>query len=238
VSAEGAVCIVALARPEKRNALSMRLLDDLRKALQSSLVAQSGALVLTGSGGTFCAGADLGELRQPADRTVSGGRSFPASVHRELAMLEIPTVSAIEGYCLGGGLELALATDLRIADPSAVFGLPEISLGTLPSWGGIFELTRLVGAARAGELILLGEKVTAKQMADWGVVSRLAPEGESLAHALGFARYLSGLPPAAFAMCKRMIRLAAESSGETQQLLQILGERFLEPSCAPIVPDP
>jgi len=98
--------------------------------------------------------------------------------------LQQPSISAISGYCLGGGLELALATDFRIADSSAVFGLPEVSIGIVPSSGGIHRLVRMIGTAKARELILVRSRLSAEEAAQIGIVTEVVPAGAALARAL------------------------------------------------------
>ena len=160
VRRHGSVCVIALRREAKLNALS----TELERALGDALgeIGDSRAVVITGSERAFSAGADVSELSGRSPEDVMAYYRDTGRVYERVAALELPTVSAISGYCLGGGLELALATDFRIADPSAVFGFPEVALGILPSSGGTQRVTRLLGAARAKELILLHDRFDAR----------------------------------------------------------------------------
>ncbi len=141
--------------------------------------------------------------------------------------LPVPTVAAIEGWCLGGGLELALACDFRVAGEGATFGLPEVGIGILPSSGGTHRLVRLVGAAKAKELVLLGEHVPAAGAAAAGLVTRLAPAGEALDHALAIARRIAEQPPLAVAVARQAIDAMAESSRDAGLLVERLGYGLL-----------
>jgi enoyl-CoA hydratase/carnithine racemase len=223
LSRHGPVCVIALRRDAKLNALS----TDLERALADALeqIAPSRALVITGGERAFSAGADLTELsgRSPAEAMAyyreTGG------VYERVAALEVPTVSAISGYCLGGGLELALATDFRIADESAVFGLPEVSLGILPSSGGILRLTRALGPARTRELALLRERIDAPAALAMGLVTEVVPA--PLERAIELADQLAGLPPLAVALTKQAIDAAAEAPRDAALLIERLAYALL-----------
>ena len=121
------------------------------------------AVVVTGGDTVFSAGADVTELREMTTRDIINYYDGSGSVYEVFAGLPQPTVAAITGFCLGGGLELALAADIRIADPAAVFGFPEIDIGILPSSGGLTRIGRAVGAGRARDLVLRGRRFDARQ---------------------------------------------------------------------------
>jgi enoyl-CoA hydratase/carnithine racemase len=144
-----------------------------------------------------------------------------------VAALPQPTISAIAGYCLGGGLELALATDLRIADRSAVFGLPEVSIGIVPSSGGMHRIVRLLGVARAKEVVLLGDRFGADEARTLGLVTEVVREGDALHRALELAERLAGLPPMAVALAKQAIDCMPEASREAGLALERLAYGLL-----------
>jgi enoyl-CoA hydratase/carnithine racemase len=152
VARDGAVCVLTLRREEKLNALSTALERELGDALEGDEVRSSGCVVVTGSGRAFSAGADLAELRDRRPEDVVAYYRETGDVDERVAALPQPTLSAISGSYLDGGLELALATDFRIADGTAVFGFPEVGLEILPSSGGTYRLARALGPARAKEL--------------------------------------------------------------------------------------
>ena len=195
----GAAAVITLDRPDRMNALSKEALVTLgecaREARRDPAVR---AIVLTGAGEkAFCAGADLKERQGMTDDEV---RAQLARYRREMGELDAspkPVIAAINGLALGGGLELALACDLRVAAPSAVLGFPETSdSGSSPAAGGTQRLPRLIGEARAKELILLGRRLTAAEALEWGLVNRVSPAGVSvLDDALSFIEPLtSGAP--------------------------------------------
>jgi methylglutaconyl-CoA hydratase len=178
----GRAAIVTLDRPDRRNALDRPTLAELGKlGRQLSGEAELSAVVLTGAGEqAFCAGADLKERAGMDENEV---RAMLGQYRTELAWLSsspFPVVAALNGAALGGGLELALACDLRVAAPHALLGLPETSLGIIPAAGGSQRLPRLVGLAKAMELVLLGTRLTAAEALALGLVNRVAVEGTNV----------------------------------------------------------
>jgi enoyl-CoA hydratase/carnithine racemase len=220
--AEGAICIVTLRRPEKLNALSAELERELAGTLDSQEIRESRAVVLAGSGRAFSAGADVTEFRGHDPAAILAYYRDSGAVYERLAALSPPTVAAIHGYCLGGGLELALACDFRVAEESAVFGFPEIGLGILPSSGGTHRLVRMLGPARAKELILLRERFSAQEALAFGVVSEVVADGAVLPRALELAERLAALPRQAVSTTKRVIDLMADASSEAALSLEAL----------------
>jgi enoyl-CoA hydratase/carnithine racemase len=217
----GPVCVVALRREAKLNALSTELERALGDALDE--VGDARAVVITGGERAFSAGADVNELPGRSPEDVMAYYRDTGGVYEKVAALPVPTVSAISGYCLGGGLELALATDFRIADESAVFGFPEVGLGILPSSGGVLRLTRMLGAARAKELILLRDRIDARAALAAGLITELG----GLDRALELAEALAALPPLAASITKQAIDAAAESPREAALLIERLAYALL-----------
>ncbi len=182
VTRQGHAAIVTLDRPDRRNALDRATVAELGRiggALTQDPTVR--AAVLTGSGDrAFCAGADLKERES---MTLDEVRAMLDAYRGELAWLAtapFPVIAALNGAALGGGLELALTCDLRVAAPHATLGLPETSLAIIPGAGGTQRLPRLVGYARALELILLGRRLTAAEALDLGLVNRVAPDSAAL----------------------------------------------------------
>jgi enoyl-CoA hydratase/carnithine racemase len=182
VDQRGTVAVFTITRPERMNSLSrgtLRALGKLtREAIQNPSVR---AIVVTGAGQkAFCAGADLKERQGMSENDV---RLQVALYREELGVLDgspKPVVAAINGVAFGGGLELALMCDLRVAAPHAVLALPETTLGIIPGAGGTQRLPRVVGEARAKEMILLGRRVEAREALAWGLVNRVSPDGVDL----------------------------------------------------------
>jgi enoyl-CoA hydratase/carnithine racemase len=227
VRTEGPVCVLTLRREAKLNALSTALEGALAEALSRDEVRGAGSIVLTGSGRAFSAGADVAELRERSPEDVLAYYQATGGVYERFAALPQPTVSAIAGYCLGGGLELALATDFRIADETAMFGFPEVGLGILPSSGGTQRLTRLLGPARAKELILLGSRLDADRALALGLVSEVVPAGQALDRALVVARGLAELPRLAASVAKQAIDAVPEGSRAVGILVERLAYAML-----------
>jgi enoyl-CoA hydratase/carnithine racemase len=219
---EGAVAVVALERPEKLNALSSHLERSLTETIDASDLTSSGCVVITGGETVFSAGADLTEMDGLDAEGVFDYYRATGGVYEKVASLRQPSISAISGYCLGGGFELALATDFRIADESAVFGLPEVGIGIVPSSGGIHRLVRIVGPARARELVLARPRFSASEALALGLVTEVVPAGEALPRALELARRLAELPALASELARRAIDAAAESSRSTALFLEQL----------------
>jgi enoyl-CoA hydratase/carnithine racemase len=216
------VCILTLRRPEKLNAISTEVEQALAGVLVAESVRSSRALVLAGEGRAFSAGADITEFQDRDPGAIIAYYRETGAVYERFARLPIPTLAAIHGYCLGGALELALAADFRIADETAVFGLPEVELGILPSSGGTHRLVRLLGTARAKELALLRERLDAEEALRVGLVTEVVPEGEALARAVDLAGRLAQLPPLAVSRTKEPIDAMGESSREAALLLERL----------------
>jgi enoyl-CoA hydratase/carnithine racemase len=227
IERDGDVCVLTLRREAKLNALSSTLEARLADALGGAAVRSSACVVLTGAGRAFSAGADLDELRDRSPEAVIAYYRETGHVYERVAALPQPTVSAIHGYCLGGGLELALATDFRVADTTAVFGFPEVSLGILPSSGGTHRLVRLVGPARAKRLALLGERFDARTAFEQGVVTEVVDEGNALERALELARALAALPALAVSLTKQAIDAMPEASREAGILIERLAYGLL-----------
>jgi enoyl-CoA hydratase/carnithine racemase len=222
VARDGEVAVLRLNRPEKLNAISSEVERALRKALVSKDVKQSAAVVVAGEGRAFSAGADISEFEGRSPEEVLRYYRETGGVYVELAALPQPTVAAIHGYCLGGALELALALDFRIADETAVFGFPEVSLGILASSGGLHRVTRLLGPARAKELFLLAERFGADDARRAGLVTEVVEEGKALDRALEVAVRLAALPHDAVAVTKQAIDAVSTSPREAALLIERL----------------
>jgi enoyl-CoA hydratase/carnithine racemase len=205
------VALVRLNRPEALNALPVPLRQELAAAF-TALAADPGirAVVLTGNDRAFAAGADLAEM---ADLDVAGALARPIwALSAPIRDFPKPLVAAIEGWCLGGGLELALLADILVAGATARLGLPEIKVGVLPGNGGTQRLPRLVGRPAAMLMLLTGEPVEAPRALAMGLVSEVLPEGESLARAVAIAARIAAMPPLAASLIKDLVRDGAEAS--------------------------
>src|SRR2546428_3052359 len=181
---------ITISRPEKLNALDRQTVQEIGRVVASAGQDTSiGVLIVTGAGEkAFVAGADIGEL---ASQTPVEGTAYARAGQAVLDHLERlgkPSIAAINGYALGGGLELAMACTLRVASESAKLGQPEVALGIIPGYGGTQRLARLVGAGRALELILTGEPIDAREALRIGLVNRVVSPAELLPTAESLAR--------------------------------------------------
>jgi len=196
------VALVRLDRP-KANALSIGLLSELEEAARGLHVDPPGAVVVWGGERIFAAGADISEFGGPDEARRVGGH-FRAALDA-LASVPRATIAAVNGYALGGGCELALACDFRIAADNARFGQPEILLGIIPGGGGTQRLPRLIGTSRAKDLVLSGRQVGAEEALRIGLVDRVVPAAEVIDAALAWAGDLSRGPVLAHALAKQAI---------------------------------
>ncbi len=212
VQAHPQACVVTLRRERKLNAISLELERELCDALERPELLKAPAVIFTGGPRVFSAGADLNEMRGLDPDAIIASYRATGDFAERVADLPMPSFSAIAGHCVGGGFELALATDFRIADPTAKFALPEVALGILPSWGGAHRLVRLLGPAAAKELILLRERIGADDALRLGVVTEIVPEGTALQRALELAERIATLPRLAVSVTREVIDAMPEAS--------------------------
>jgi enoyl-CoA hydratase/carnithine racemase len=222
VRQEERVTVLTLQRDEKLNALSAALEGELLAVLGSDEVRTSRCVVFAGAGKAFSAGADINEFRGSDPASIAAYYAATGDVYERIAALPTPTVAAIHGWCLGGGLELALAVDFRIADESATFGLPEVMLGIIPSSGGTHRLVRMLGPAKAKELMLLGRRFDAQRAHALGLVTEVVATGKALERALAVAHELAALPPLAVQAAKQAADVMPEASREAGMLIERL----------------
>lgn len=221
------VAVVVLDRPSVRNAINAQMEDELRQALADLRHrGDVGALIITGAGErAFAAGADIAQLR---DHTLHTG--LDAQMQRlfdEIEAFEKPTIAAVNGYALGGGCELAMACDIRIAADTAVFGLPETTLSVLPGAGGTQRLARLVGTGRAIEMILTGRLITAEEARQIGLATTVVPGEDLLDAALGCAHQILAKGPLAARLAKLVIRAGMDTDQRTGLVIERLAQALL-----------
>ena len=194
------------------NLFTEALVLELRDALRAIEAAGDvRAVVVSGRGErAFSAGSHVGEFEDQAGEPGRERHQLDQDVWRQLAELPMPTIAAIEGHCLGGGLELALCCDIRIASESASIGLPEVRLAVIPGSGGTQRLPRVVGASRAKELILTGRRLNASEAERLGLVNRVVPVGRAVAVADEIAAEIASAGPVAVREAKRLIDNALE----------------------------
>lgn len=204
VQEQEGVLVLTMNRPSARNAMSLALATSIAEALaEFDERPELRVVVLTGAGGTFCAGMDLKGFAERGELPIVPGRGFGGVVEQPPRK---PFITAVEGYALGGGFELALASDLIVASDTAVFGLPEVKRGLTANAGGLLRLPERIPYHRAMELILTGRMLPSAEAEGLGLVTRVVPAGEALEAALELARTIGANAPLAVATSKQVIQ--------------------------------
>ena len=225
------VARVTLARPDKRNALSLPMFRELGDA-GAAAASDPGvrAVLVRGAGSSFCAGIDVTELAGLAGAEPDDVRKLATTAQRpmlQLATMDKPTVAAVHGHALGAGLQLALACDLRICADDVSFGMLEIRFGLIPDLGGTKRLTALVGPAAAKELIWTGRLVDAGEALRLGLANRVVPLGHLDDEATAMARALAAAPPGSLALAKGLVEAAPHRDLEEH----MVAEREAQVAC-------
>jgi enoyl-CoA hydratase/carnithine racemase len=221
------VGFITINRPEKRNALNKQVTEELRRALTGfEEDARVKLVVFTGAGEkAFVAGADIADLRQ---RTMLDALSAGMQeLYDRIEAFEKPTIAAVNGYALGGGCELAMACDIRVATENARFGLPETTLSILPGAGGTQRLARLIGKGRATEMILTGRMIDAGEAHSIGLVSQVVPRAELRESVIKTARTIISKGPLATRLAKLVIQAGFETDQRTGQIIERLAQAIL-----------
>lgn len=221
---EERIATITIDRQEVRNALNGQVLGEINQALEEFRSAEDvGVVVFTGAGEkSFAAGADIAELRE---RTMLDAlSSVMQGVYGEIERYEKPTIAAVNGFALGGGCELAMACDIRIASENAKMGLPEVTLSIIPGAGGTQRLSRLVGKGKAIEMILTGAVVDASEAQRIGLVSKVVPVSELMEA----VRETAGAILAKGPLAVRLAKLAVQSGFETDQNTGLVIERLAQ----------
>ena len=210
------IAVVTMNRPEALNALNKAVFTDLEVALDDvEKDDEVYVVIITGAGRAFIAGADIGEM---APMNVAEGLAFSELGNRILMrvdMMEKPTIAAVNGFALGGGCEMALACDIRIASEKAKFGQPEVGLGITPGFGGTQRLPRIVGVSKAMELILTAKTIKADEAKAIGLVSEVYPAEELMDKAMELANAICANAQIAVCESKRCIRMGMQTDIHT-----------------------
>lgn len=213
------IAVFRLNRPEVRNALNIevrsRLADEVARHAADPAIR---CLIVTGSDKVFASGADIGEMAEngPVEAMARNVQKY----WRAIGDCPKPLIAAIEGYALGGGLELALCTDIIVAGEGAKLGLPEVKIGILPGGGGTQKLARLIGAKRAMLLLTTGRMFSAAEALAMGVISEVAPTGQALPRAIEIAREIAAMAPIAVQQIKEIVNAGLNAPLETALALE------------------
>jgi enoyl-CoA hydratase len=213
VEREDRICVITINRPDKLNALNHDTLAEIREGVREAEASPDvDVIIFTGAGEkAFVAGADIKELHE--QDAVSGHRFslFGQEVFNAVEQCSKPVIAAVNGFALGGGCELALACHIRIAAENARFGQPEVSLGTIPGYGGTQRLARIIGLGRAYEYVLTGNMIKADEAYRIGLANVVAPAGEALAKARDMAATIAGKGQVAVRLALRAVRAVPET---------------------------
>ena len=212
----GNIGIATINRPEALNALNSTVISELEQLISEvEKDAELGAFIITGEGRSFVAGADIGEQ---STMDVAAGRKWGqrgSALMRRIEKLEIPTIAAVNGFALGGGCELSMACDIRLASEKARFGQPEVGLGITPGFGGTQRLPRIVGVSKAMELILTAKTIKADEAKAIGLVSEVYPAEELMDKAMELANAICANAQIAVCESKRCIRMGMQTDIHT-----------------------
>ena len=218
------IATLVIERPDVKNALDLETVSSIRESLRRlEADASVGVLIITGSGETaFVSGADINDIR--ARGRDEGLAAINSSLFAEIERFPRPTIAAVNGYALGGGCELALACDLRIASDTAKFGQPELGLGIIPGAGATQRLPRIVGMGRAKHLILTGEIIDARQALEIGLVSAVTPSGQLQIRARELAKRILRQGPLAARLAKIALNASARVDMDSGLLIETLAQ--------------
>jgi len=202
------IATITIDRPEKLNALTIEMLKQFEEHIANLEQDSDIRVVLVTGGGdrSFCVGADINAWAEAT--AIDMWRNWIREGHRifdRLAAINLPTIAVLNGYTLGGGLEIALACDIRIAADDITLALPEVKLGIIPGWAGTQRLPAVIGPARAKQMIFTGERVTAQKAEQWGLVNESVPRDSLMSRALDVAKTIIENAPLAVQMTKQII---------------------------------
>ncbi len=218
---EGNICILSINRPNALNALTTEVLKELGDAIEIVENDQDiFVLIITGEGKAFVAGADIVEMK---DKNAEEARTFAKlgiEVFRKLELMEKPVIAAVNGFALGGGCELAMSCDIRIAGEKARFGQPEVGLGITPGFAGTQRLSRLVGIAKAKELIFTADMINAQEAEKIGLVNKVVSQEELLDIAMEMAKKIASKGQIAVRYSKVAINRGIETDIETGMAIE------------------
>lgn len=224
---DGAIGVIKINRPEVRNALDAKTLLEIEQALdQWEYHEEVKVIVLTGEGDkSFAAGADIKQLREKTaiDALLPG----LSGLCRKIENFGKVTIAAINGYALGGGCEIALACDIRVASEEAKFGLPELNLSIIPGAGGTQRLARMIGKGRAMDMILTGEIISAKKAEEFGLVSKVVPREELWETVLEKTSKILAKGPLAIQLAKQVVHRGFDTDMDTALTLEKLAQSIL-----------
>jgi enoyl-CoA hydratase len=227
VESDGRLAVVTFNRPEKRNAINQTMVNELHDVLDGFVAdGDVQACVFTGSGDkAFIGGADIAQLRErDSDEAL---RTINASLFNKIEALPFPTIAAVKGYCLGGGCELSMCCDLRVAGEGAKFGQPEVALGIIPAAGGTQRLPRLVGLGVAKDLVFTGRIIDAAEAHRIGLVNRVVADDDVLDGAKELAQAILEQGPLAVRLAKMALNASSRTGQDAGLLIEQIAQAVL-----------
>jgi len=206
ISTENQICTLKINNPAQLNALNTSLLKELDNAIETISADQNiRVLIITGEGRAFVAGADISEMAF-LDSVEGGAFGYlGASVFRKIELLPIPVIAAVNGFALGGGCELSMACDIRIASDNAKFGQPEVTLGITPGFSGTVRMAKIIGVAKAKEMIFSARVITAVEALEIGLVNGVYPQSDFMENVMKMAKSIAQNAPIAIRNAKKSI---------------------------------
>lgn len=226
IDLDSGVAVVTINRPDVRNALRIETIDELRAALEDLRHKDLGAVIFTGAGeASFVAGRDIKDLYKLNKKDALEHKL--SNLFRDIENFEKPTIAAINGYALGGGLEFALCCDIRIAAENAVLGLPETRLNIIPAAGGTQRLPRVVGIGIAKEMILTGKTLDARRAYEVGLVSEVVPLAKLIDTAKEVARKIVERGPLATRLAKLTLNMSTQTAQDAGLIIERLAQAIL-----------
>ena len=210
------ITTITINRPKALNALNADVLKDLNEAIDMIDINTTRCVIVTGSGEkSFVAGADIKQMLNQTPFEAKDFALYASKVFRKLETLSVPTIAAVNGFALGGGMELAMACDMRIASENALFGQPEVGLGIIPGFGGTQRLPRLISEGMANELILSGRKIKAAQAKEIGLVNHVYPLESLMAEANKLASMIANNAPIGVRTAKEAVQKGIQCDIDT-----------------------
>lgn len=232
LQADAGIAVLALNRPDTLNSWNQKMRGEMRDAVRD-LVADDSlrVLVITGEGRAFSAGEDVRGMQGLAEVGTRSFRRAVRNIHNvfdELEAIEVPVIAAINGVAAGGGLELALSCDFRIAAESAKLGFPESNVGLIPGSGGCSRLVKLVGIAKAKRLVMTGEMISAPRALAMGLIEEAVPADQLMPRAMELAKQLASKAPLALGLAKLVLNACVNVDPDTGRNIERLGQSILK----------
>ena len=232
LQADAGIAVLTLNRPDTLHSWNQKMRGEMRDAVRD-LVADDSlrVLVITGEGRAFSAGEDVRGMQGLAEVGTRSFRRAVRNIHNvfdELEAIEVPVIAAINGVAAGGGLELALSCDFRLAAESAKLGFPESNVGLIPGSGGCSRLVKLVGIAKAKRLVMTGEMIAAPRALAMGLIEEAVPADQLMPRAMELARQLAGKAPLALGLAKLVLNACVNVDPDTGRNIERLGQSILK----------